>query len=535
MNEEESIVRIITAPQKDEEVGPPIKIENNMIKKNYCKYLIDESKYEGEASILFFPLCESHIIDFLKEMNLRKISVTISGGRTGIVGGAVPQGGALLSLEKMNKILDVNRTDINWMITVQPGLLLTEFRKALEKTQLTQYITNSLQNSKSIHRFLDESENWIYAPDPTEETASIGGTVATDASGGKSYRYGSTRMYIERIRVVLTNGDVLDITRGKYLINDGRITIIGSEVKEILLPNIPLPKIKNTAGYMCTKNMDLIDLFIGSEGTLGVISEVTLKLIKKPGNIGTLISYFNSEDNAITFASLLNEDTHILSTEFFDSNSLSLLKDDAELTIKENYAAAILTDFFYKNDLDLEHTGNRLENKLNSCKSNLGNTSLGISESEIEKIHNIRHKLPERINKEIAQIKKKYSSVHKIGTDTAVPQSSFKKLLNNYHSALKKSQLLFVIFGHIGESHIHVNIIPKNIYEFQKGKELSLKLANMAIKLGGTGSAEHGIGKLKRNLLPLMFTKEQIKSMVTIKKLFDPNDILSRGNMFSRV
>ena len=101
-----------------------------------------------------------------------------------------------------------------------------------------------------------------------------------------------------------------------------RITIIGSEVKEILLPNIPLPKIKNTAGYMCAKNMDLIDLFIGSEGTLGVISEVTLKLIKKPGNIGTLISYFKSEDNAITFASLLNEDTYILSTEFFDLNSL---------------------------------------------------------------------------------------------------------------------------------------------------------------------------------------------------------------------
>jgi D-lactate dehydrogenase (cytochrome) len=296
-----------------------------------------------------------------------------------------------------------------------------------------------------------------------------------------------------------------------------------------------LPKIKNTAGYMCAKNMDLIDLFIGSEGTLGVISEATLKLIKKPGNIGTLISYFNSEDNAITFASLLNEDTNILSTEFFDSNSLSLLKDDTELAIKEHYAAAILTDFFYKNDLDLEHIGNRLENKLNLCKSNLGNTSLGIHEKEIEKIHNIRHKLPERINVEIAKIKKKFSSVHKIGTDTAVPQSSFKQLLNNYHVELEKSRLPFVIFGHIGESHIHVNIIPKNKNEFQKGKKLSLKLANIAIKLDGTVSAEHGIGKLKRNLLPLMFPKEQITSMVTIKKLFDPNNILSKGNMFSIV
>ena len=108
-------------------------------------------------------------------------------------------------------------------------------------------------------------------------------------------------------------------------------------------------------------------------------------------------------------------------------------------------------------------------------------------------------------------------------------------MLNNYNLLLKKSHLSFVIFGHIGESHIHVNIIPKNSSEFQKGKELSLKLANIAIKLGGTISAEHGIGKLKRNLLPLMFTEEQIKAMVTIKKLLDPNYILSTGNMFSRV
>lgn len=529
------MMRIVTTPRKDEKVGPPIKIENNLIKKNYFKYLMDESKYEGEASILFFPLGESHIVDFLKEMNLKKISVTISGGRTGIVGGAVPTGGALLSLEKMNKIIDINRKDNNWMITVQPGLLLNEFRQALEKAQLTPYITNSLKNSICIRSFLDESENWIYAPDPTEETASIGGTVATDASGGKSYRYGSTRMYVEGIRVILTNGDVLDIERGKYLINDGKITIIGSDVKEIPLSTIPLPKIKNTAGYICAKNMDLIDLFIGSEGTLGVISEVTLKLIKKPGNIGTLISYFNSEDNAITFVSLLNEDTHILSTEFFDLNSLTLLKEDNELSIKDNYSAAILTDFFYKDDLDLEHIGNRLDKKLNLCKSNLGNTSLGINEKEIEKIHSIRHKLPERINEEIVKIKKKFSGVHKIGTDTAVPQSSFKQLLNNYHLVLKKSRLSFVIFGHIGESHIHVNVIPKNNNEFQKGKELSLKLANIALNLGGTVSAEHGIGKLKRDLLPLMFTEEQIQSMVTIKKLFDPNDILSTGNMFSTV
>lgn len=526
---------LTTAPinSKDEEAE---RIEGETIKHNYRSYLMDESKLEGDASILYFPKNELHIASFLKEMNTKKIPATISGGRTGIVGGAVPFEGAVLALEKMNRITGLRKEGDIWIVRVQPGMTLKEFRDAVENGEVRKYLSVSFSDWGALENFLTEYRDYFYPPDPTEETATLGGTVATDASGSRSYMYGSTRKYVERLRVVLTDGDVIDIRRGIHRVDDKfKIYGIQGRERELAIADIGVKGVKNVAGYFLEKGMDLIDLFIGSEGTLGVISEIELLLKKKPGKFASLLIFFNSEDDALCFASNLSGYPNITSIEFFDNNSLLLLREDDDLlkniTI-DTSTTAMLIDFFYKNSGELEEMGRRLEEDLKPYHLGLENTCLGLDRNEISRLHSIRHRLPQKINEEIAKRRKKIPYLHKIGTDTTVPKDRIGDLLKSYRCLLFRNNLEHLIFGHLGEGHIHANILPREVDELNLAKRIVLELAKIAVKLGGSISGEHGIGKLKSNLMKIMYDESQIKAMLEVKKALDPNFILCPGNIF---
>lgn len=171
----------------------PLRAESEaLIRTRYESYLSDESGLgPGNASILFLPNNELQMAQFLKEMNEKKIPVTVSGGRTGIVGGAVPEGGALLSLDRMNQIVGLRLDDQSqeWRMTVQPGL---ELRDLQERIATRNFEAANDVDWKDLPRFLSDRNPYFYPPDPTEESASIGGTVATDASGARTYFYGRT-------------------------------------------------------------------------------------------------------------------------------------------------------------------------------------------------------------------------------------------------------------------------------------------------------------------------------------------------------
>ncbi|MEM2122354.1 MAG: FAD-binding oxidoreductase [Candidatus Bathyarchaeia archaeon] len=514
------------------------RIEGEAIKHSHRSYLMDESKLEGHANILYFPKTELHISDFLKEMDRKGIPVTISGGRTGLVGGAVPFGGAVIILERMNRITGLRKEGDAWMVRIQPGITLKEFREAVENGKIENYLEKSFKDWKALEDYLIEYRNYFYPPDPTEETATIGGTVATDASGARSYRYGSTRKYVEKLRIVLADGSILDIKRGIYRSNHQfRIYGRGAEgrKRELTIADLNIKGVKNAAGYFLEKGMDLIDLFIGSEGTLGVISEVELRLERRPGRFASLLAFLNSEEDALSFSLNLSRHQNIISIEFFDNHSLLLIREDEDFPRNiplSPSTAAILTDFYYRNDEELEEIGERFGEDLEQYNLDLENTCLGVDKNEVERLRSIRHNLPQKINEEFARRKLKIPSLHKIGTDTAVPRSNIVHLLKSYRSLLLRSNLEHLIFGHIGEGHVHVNILPKKVNELNLARRIALELAKIAVMMNGSVSGEHGIGKLKRNLLKVMYDESQIRIMRDIKKTMDTNLILSPGNIF---
>ena len=229
-------------------------------REDFLSYLTDASNMAGgSADVLLMPESTAEVSKILREANEAGVPVTIGGARTGTVGGAVPFGGRLVSMELMASMGPID-TDARKAV-VGPAVVLSDFQKAVEAVGL------------------------FYPPDPTEWSCQLGGTVATNASGARSFKYGATREFVRRLEVVLADGDVLDLERGKHLSEDGHleITTRSGRIIRVKTPTYPRPSVrKNVAGYMSGDAVDAIDLFIGSEGTLGVVTEIELALIPKP-------------------------------------------------------------------------------------------------------------------------------------------------------------------------------------------------------------------------------------------------------------
>jgi D-lactate dehydrogenase (cytochrome) len=288
--------------------------------------------------------------------------------------------------------------------------------------------------------------------------------------------------------------------------------------------------------------MDLIDLFIGSEGTLGVITLIGFALAVKPKHTAMFLAFFPSEDDAIGFATRTRslETTNlrltVQSIEYFDSNCLNLLwrmKQEGKLRTgitlpTAGSSAAILCEFSYH---DLLAAVQSLQRPLEEFRSSLSSSISAIETQGMEQLRELRHAVPEAINKIVAERKMTVLGMHKIGTDTAVPDEKLELMLHSYSSMLRAANLEHYVFGHIAENHLHVNMLPKDQKELKEAERLADEMAREAVTLGGTVSAEHGIGKMKRRLLQIMFSDSEINQMVSTKRALDPNFILNPGDL----
>jgi D-lactate dehydrogenase (cytochrome) len=492
------------------------------IAEQFSSYLQDESKLSaGEIQYLAFCETEQHISVFLKSMSEKKIPVCISNGRTGITGGAVPESGALLTVEKMDKILWIKNAGGEMRIRCQAGVILENLNKEI----------------------LAQQPDYFYPVDVTEMSARIGGTVATNASGERSFKYGSTRKWVRALRVVLSNGDVLEIKRGEVFAdgnNRFEIMFAGGTKTTVTVPDYKMPQVKNAAGYFAAPGMDLIDLFIGSEGTLGVITEVEIALAKKPENIMAVIAFFPQESDALNFFfSAKKELKTALVFEYFDRGGLEILRNkrnhEGSSSLVPLFAdggnAAIFLEIEYAEDT-LDGISAALETLMSRNNSSMDTALAAFEQKDMLKIRAMRHALPEGINETIAKNKRKYPSIHKISADIAVPEEKLVEMIEFYRANLSPCGLQYTLFGHIGESHLHVNILPKDEEEFRKAKDFHLAFAKKGVELGGTISAEHGVGKIKRPYLEVMYGKEGLKQMAAVKKALDPEGILGRDNIF---
>lgn len=476
-------------------------------------YFSDASNYKGSCSLVYFPETVKDVAGILKEANRNSAKVTIAGNRTGLTGGAVPEGGIVISTSKMNSVIELNKEEK--FAVVQPGVLLRDFQNLCGENDL------------------------LYPPDPTERDSFIGGNCASNASGARTFKYGPTRDYIIEIELVLPDGEILHLKRNEIFESRGQLKLITDSKKiiSIDIPEIPVPKsTKHVAGYFLKKGMDAVDLFIGAEGTLGIITSVKLKLLNKPENVFSAVAFFPSENDGLNFIidaknKSRSSDCNLIDAralEYFDSNSLELLKNAGpKISAGSSSAVWFEQEMNDTNDTNSEEIIEEWINLLEFHNCNLEKVWLAQDENDTEKIKSFRHALPEKVNEIMAA-----NNLLKVGTDTAVPDEKFLEYYNFCTKLVKENNLRYCVYGHVGNSHIHLNMLPANDNEYNLSKGIYDEMCKKAVEFEGTISAEHGIGKLKRQYFYNMFGKENILKMARIKKTIDPNLILNIGSLF---
>jgi len=480
-------------------------VKNNQ--KDLLTYLEDTSNCPGKASAVYLPQNRNELLAIIRELSAKNIPFTAQGGRTGTTGGGIPQEGAVLSLEALKDKIQINPEEKTAKLSA--GVSLEELEKEAKKYTLTL-------------RAL-----------PTEFLAQAGGVVSTAASGVRGFGWGGIRNYVQQIELCLSSGEVINLRRGEIFAHGRVFDAEGSGRRfNFKLPSYNLPACKSQAGYFVKDNMDLIDLFIGSEGTLGVVISVELILQKVAWGVFDAMLFFPKVEQALDLAEKIKElkKKNVLSPaslEFFDQNSLDLLRK--EYSFIPEAGAAVYFEQEAESKEEYEFLFEHWQGLMEKSGALLEVSILGETPQEREKIYQIRHKLPQLINELLRQRKQV-----KAASDIAVPENNFQRMYEYYQEVSKKAKINYVNFGHIGEAHLHYNFLPQNNSESQVAKTYLTELCRLAVALGGTVSAEHGIGKLKKPYLKLMYSAGEINQMAALKKYFDPQCLLGLDNIFDR-
>lgn len=481
-------------------------------------YLADSSNMRGgHAARVVFPENTSEVAEVLAQATRESVPVTVAGAGTGIVGGRVPFGGIVLATDRLNRIKELTREGDGGRAVAEAGVVLADFQRAVAAHGL------------------------VYPPDPTEWSCFLGGTVATNASGARTFKYGPTRNFIRRLEVALPAGDVINLERGRiYADDDGliKLPLPGGKNIEARLPSYRMPQTrKHASAYYVAPGMDAVDLFIGSEGTLGVVTEIEVKLLPQPeGVLGGIVFFETEEDllafvaeaRALSYATRAGDDVgglDALALEFFDRESLAFLRGRYK-NVPITAAGAIFFE---------QETSARTEEKLLAAWLGLlerhralqDDSWFALNEHDRREMREFRHQLPVLVNEWLVR-----HNQRKVSTDMAVPDAEFAGMLRFYKETLGGSHLQYVIFGHIGDNHVHVNILPRDDAEGQRARAVYAEFVRRAVSVGGTISAEHGIGKLKRDYLRFLYDEKHLREMAALKRAFDPACILGRGNIF---
>lgn len=434
------------------------------------RYSHDETVgLKAAPEVVVFAHSASQVSEILKLAQRKRIPITPRGAGYGLSGGAVPlHGGIVLSLEKMNRILEIDKA--NMMAVVQPGVITGDIHRAVE------------------------AEGLFYPPDPASlDSCSIGGNLAECAGGPRAVKYGVTMHYVSGVEAVLPNGEIIR--------SGGKL-------------------VKNVTGY------NLVQLFIGSEGTLSIITEITLRLIPKPKMQVDLLAPFNNFDQAAsTVAALVAQQITPACIEFMERDSLLAVEKllNKEVPFREaaahlliqldgNSQAAIDEEMEIVGDLCMEH----------------GAADVLVAKDSLtrDRLWEARRKIIEALNHE--------SPVNHM-EDVVVPRAAIPALLKGIKEISAEHGLRIICFGHAGDGNVHVNVLKDDL-PFEKWEEqvpvLSEKIYRLSLSLGGAITGEHGIGATRRQYLSLALEEAQIEMMRDIRAVFDPNNILNPGKIF---
>lgn len=429
-------------------------------------YSYDTSTYTKKPEIVVIAESKEDVAHVLKIANREKISVVPRGGATNNCGGTIPlNGGIVLDLVGMNKILEI---DVENLIAVcQPGVITADLKAEVGKFGL------------------------FFPPDPQSmDMSTLGGNVALDAGGPQAVKYGVTRNYVLGLETVLPTGDIIR-TGGKT--------------------------IKDVSGY------NLTQLLVGSEGTLGVFTEITLKLIPLPEAKRTLLCVFDDlGDAAVAVTKILNNKVVPSMLELLDKASIQLIQNymdagyptDAEtiLLIEVDGSASEVNDQII-----------RVKDICTSCKAR-----------EVRVARNTEEEVAIWAGRKSGFAALAAYKPVVLPEDCTVPRSKLPEMMRRVQVIASKYDVLIPTFGHAGDGNAHPHICydPRNPQEVEKAKLIKDEIYQQAISLGGTLTGEHGIGIVKKHLTPLQHAESNLKLMAGIKQLFDPNNILNPGKGF---
>lgn len=499
-------------------------------------FLEDAAHYPGgHAAAVVRPRSIEEVSAILRE-GRRILPV---GAQSSLTGGATPFGDVVMSTDRLTGIsVTSNR------VRVGAGVPLQTLQDELSK----------------IGRW--------FPPVPTYLGAFAGGAVATCAAGAATFKYGTTREWVEGLTVVLAGGDVLTLARGDRVASGERLTIDTSSASRVIrVPDIGMPNVaKRSAGYFLAPGMDLIDLFIGSEGTLGVITDVVFRTAPKPAAMCRAFVPVPSEAIAIALTGELRAASQatwrsrdprgidIAAIEHIDARSIALLREDGvdrklDVALPPGAAVVLLID------LELPGDDGTLWSQLESARDPAAADSALLRFCRVLDRHGVlddselalpadrtraaafaelREAVPAGVNRRVALAKQGDAAISKTAADMIVPFDRFAEMMAECRRLFAARDLDLAVWGHISDGNVHPNVIPRTFEDVRKGREAILELGAAVIAMGGCPLAEHGVGRnpIKQQLLRQLYGDAGINAMRAIKLSLDPNGSLACGVIF---
>lgn len=499
----------------------------------YEEYLGDESKMKGHAQSISFPRTKEDVAAIVRQMAHSSTSVTVQGGKTGICGGAVPLGGHVLNLSRMDNFLGLRKTGEGYTITVQAGVMLCDLEKQLSNTSFIA----SRWDEESVKALADLRKDVLlfWPVEPTETSATVGGVLATNAQGICANLYGDTRRSVQGICVIDGSGTELCIQRGEHKVQNG----------QCLLPNGKLLTV-DTDALRLPADVDVLDLFLGSEGLYGVIVEATLTLIRRPKEMWGIAFFFAEQEGLSQFAEKINAEVFdefkaaIAAVEYIDGMTLGHIKELKKVATKlkglpdvdETVVGMVYVELHGDEELGVERIAQTLMEWAIEAGSDEESTWALSGKDDVEKLRAFRHAAPESINIAIGKANQLDSRIMKLSTDITLQNKRFGEVVGKYQREAKENGLQIAIFGHVSGSHVHANILSQNYDQYERGKALVADWASNAIEENGIVFSEHGVGKLKKDLFERTADQNAVVSKRGIKKKMDEKGILNPGIMF---
>jgi D-lactate dehydrogenase (cytochrome) len=493
----------------------------------------------GHALALAAPANEAEVAQLLHD----SAAVLPIGAQSSLTGGATPMGDVVMTMSAMAGILAIESDRVR----VQPGVTLTLLDEALR------------------------AEHKHYRPTPTFLGATVGGVIATNAAGAATFKYGSTRAWVEAMTVVLATGDVLDLVRGDVVAHaDGWFDLeLAAGTIRIARPSYQMPDVpKVSAGYFAAPRMDLIDLFIGSEGTLGVVTEATLRILS--ARPATCLAFAPFRDRTAAFGLVEHLRTEAIETwrtsdpngmdvaaiEHMDARSIALLREDRAdqqfgVRIPRDAAIALLITLELPAGMapaqafeeigrfrDIDTPLARLCRAFDRAGV-LDDVEIAVpgDEARAAQLLGVREAVPAAVNARVGRAARAIDPrITKTAADMIVPFERVAELMALYDEEFDRRGLDGAVWGHISDGNLHPNVIPRSAQDVESGKDAIRAFGRAVIQMGGSPLAEHGVGRhpIKQELLREMYGARGVDEMRAIKRALDPEWKLAPGVLFPR-